>query len=931
MGDIRFNCSNCEQKLVVDENLAGTEVQCPYCEHPLHIPDSQAETTPDHHKLQLKHSASGHPSNLNAQEDSTDSASLNCPKCGAQCEADAVICIGCGYNFSTGESLGAEAQNTAVEVWHPHGAANWAVLLSPVLGAFLVARNWALLGETDAHRRAMRWFYGPLAFFLLLSPFVASAINLVANFSLLVAWYVLSCNAQLKYLKTRFGNDFQRKPWWMWWKPVLTGIACATVYILIYLPVLSILFRGGEVGTPPQPLAADAAPEMPAQSEPTITIDTNSVSFIESRAEQASPDVQFDLANRFADGLGVPQNYALAAKWFQKAAEQHHAGAQYNLGILYFEGIGVTQDLSRAFAWYSDAANQGFAPAQFSLGQMYAKGIGVQTNYVRAAELFRASSSQGVALARYSLGILLYHGLGTQSNDVEAAQFFQMAATDGVSIAQTALGKMYYLGRGVSQNKEKALGLFRQALVSGDDEALVTYWYLLESSIRAPFDEKYPLPVAGQSCSFRSINGLVLSGVFVTNQGGLVTIQTAAGPRQIGQTALDLESRIRADASFRETYYGAVIEQQLYSLLFSVTEQSSRSPNPVKGTPDTNSENGTNNAGFAQEDLRLLEQEAEGGNPDAQLTLALLHLQGEYVSNDVAKAVALLEKSAGAGSHDAQEILVTMCFRDGDTNCVSKWLPQLAKTTDGDLAYRIATLLSTDKGNPQRARSVFEWTQRAATNGSLDAVVALGDMYMSGTGTEADPAKSYLNFFRAANRGSPRGMYQLGVASCQGAVVPPNESHGFKWLRKASTEGYVAADRYMSAYKEGKDARLRAERENMEAYERELVRHGKEVERIRKNPRYVVVGEAGRHASGASVGDVEEQRADGSWRTVKRASRADDKKRAWDGRPLTETRVYPVGSQEWVDFMSHTRGGTVSVTYGAGIWGPLVNPTGINY
>ena len=47
----------------------------------------------------------------------------------------------------------------------------------------------------------------------------------------------------------------------------------------------------------------------------------------------------------YLDGLGVPQDFAEALKWFQKAAELDNAAAQHNLGLMYEEGLGVTKNM----------------------------------------------------------------------------------------------------------------------------------------------------------------------------------------------------------------------------------------------------------------------------------------------------------------------------------------------------------------------------------------------------------------------------------------------------------------------------------------------------------------------------------------------------------------------------------------------------------
>jgi len=60
----------------------------------------------------------------------------------------------------------------------------------------------------------------------------------------------------------------------------------------------------------------------------------------------------------YAHGTGVPQNYFLAAKWYQSAAERGHGGAQFELGLLHNKGQGVPQDLVLAYMWLNLSASE---------------------------------------------------------------------------------------------------------------------------------------------------------------------------------------------------------------------------------------------------------------------------------------------------------------------------------------------------------------------------------------------------------------------------------------------------------------------------------------------------------------------------------------------------------------------------------------------
>jgi TPR repeat protein len=69
-------------------------------------------------------------------------------------------------------------------------------------------------------------------------------------------------------------------------------------------------------------------------------------------------NAQFVLGFMYQEGktLGVPQDYAEAAKWYRLAADQGYYAAMHELGFLYFEGKGVPQDYVTAYMWLNLAA-----------------------------------------------------------------------------------------------------------------------------------------------------------------------------------------------------------------------------------------------------------------------------------------------------------------------------------------------------------------------------------------------------------------------------------------------------------------------------------------------------------------------------------------------------------------------------------------------
>jgi hypothetical protein len=108
------------------------------------------------------------------------------------------------------------------------------------------------------------------------------------------------------------------------------------------------------------------------------------VNRILNRADAGDSIAQYEMALRYADGEGVPQNYRDAMAWFAKAAANGNDNAQWKLGLGYINGIGVPHDERKAVVWFKRAANHGDIRAQSALSDLYLSGRGVPRDYVRA-------------------------------------------------------------------------------------------------------------------------------------------------------------------------------------------------------------------------------------------------------------------------------------------------------------------------------------------------------------------------------------------------------------------------------------------------------------------------------------------------------------------------------------------------------------------
>jgi TPR repeat protein len=148
-------------------------------------------------------------------------------------------------------------------------------------------------------------------------------------------------------------------------------------------------------------------------------------------AEQGNAPAQYNLANMYAEGHGMPQDQAEALKWYRRAAGRGHAAAQLSLAVLYDRGQGVPQSLSRAMKWYRRAAEQGDAVAQTTLGRIYGNGQGVPQNYWQAVKWYQLAAEQSVPVAQTNLGIMYQHGRGVPQDYMQAHKWFSLAAATG--------------------------------------------------------------------------------------------------------------------------------------------------------------------------------------------------------------------------------------------------------------------------------------------------------------------------------------------------------------------------------------------------------------------------------------------------------------------------------------------------------------------
>ena len=111
------------------------------------------------------------------------------------------------------------------------------------------------------------------------------------------------------------------------------------------------------------------------------------------------PDAQFNLAQAYKLGRGVPLDLTLAESWFRKAAMQGHVQAEDNYGLALFQSGKKTE----ALPWLEKSAVRGEPRTQLVLGTMLFNGDGVPRDFPRAYALMSRASASGLQSASQTL------------------------------------------------------------------------------------------------------------------------------------------------------------------------------------------------------------------------------------------------------------------------------------------------------------------------------------------------------------------------------------------------------------------------------------------------------------------------------------------------------------------------------------------------
>lgn len=533
------------------------------------------------------------------------------------------------------------------------------------------------------------------------------------------------------------------------------------------------------------------------------------VAELETAATEArNPDAMFLLAEmNFHGNFTHPRNFTEAFRWYSDlAALNGNSTAQYMLGFMYATGIGgaVERDQAKAQLYHTFAAEQGNVRSEMTLAFRHHAGIGTArdceraTHYYKrvadkAIEFYRSGPPGGRTLAREAYhwadeeGGVYGEGASasssgpnamrdsphssTEANLEDVLEYLDLMSKKGEVKATFSLGKMYYDGaRDLPRNFRKAMKYFK---------AVAKRYWAKDGSILANHPsgiDKVAAKAAGHigtmylrgegvEQNFGTAmawfkRGLENGDALCQHQIGLMYLHGYGVPQDAFKAASYFKSAAEQDFPASQIRLGALFldqgDVQAASKYFELAAR----------------------WGWMEAFYYLAEMAHHGVGRERHCGIALAYYKmvaerAEELHSAFGEANAAFERgdretaligalmAAEQGYESAQANVAYLL--DEQRSVLS--LDRLISWVTGRRRQSSSTLLR------NAALALIYWT-RSARQSNVDSLVKMGDYYLAGLGTAADPEKASTCYHTAAEaHHSAQAYWNLGWMHENGVAV----------------------------------------------------------------------------------------------------------------------------------------------------------------
>ena len=183
------------------------------------------------------------------------------------------------------------------------------------------------------------------------------------------------------------------------------------------------------------------------------------------------------------------------------------------------------------------------------------------------------------------------------------------------------------------------------------------------------------------------------------------------------------------------------------------------------------------------DELRMLENDAKGGQPEAELLYGLALLEG----------------------------------RDGlkpDPVGGYNWIRRAAHEGDVYSQYMLGNLYAEGRGTPVKPDRAVYWWRQAAKGNNRNAQYRLGKAYLDGKLVKQDKTEAIHWLTEAAEQGSADAEYLIGTMYLEGDAVAQDKLLANDWLDRAARQGHSGALNLLRALADAVDVTTMVHRES---------------------------------------------------------------------------------------------------------------------
>ena len=352
-------------------------------------------------------------------------------------------------------------------------------------------------------------------------------------------------------------------------------------------------------------------------------------------------------------------------------------------------------------------------------------------------------AKNGDAEAQYNLGTVYETGFGVKPDPAQAVDWYSKAAEQNHPMAQLKLGIMYILGDGARQSTIKGSNWIERSAKNGNKFAALLYKKVLSPDV-------------------------------ILNESAEEIIKIMRPYIDMGEKkATDkLAEIIKKDKEQAKSKTVHLTERFASDKSKNTLGKEVKIGNEVPDFLDKKLVNVQTN-----DNIALLQRDADAGKPDAQYQLGRLYDKGDKLEHDMQKAVMWYTKAANQGNVDADYRLAIMyIYGVGIAKDVAKGEQYLS--TAAKLKHPVATKMLPiymASRTPDHATSiVLSWYMEKIATIDPDGLMGLGYMYENGWGIPANFSEAKRWYTEARLMGSGEAAKRLRQIKADAASQDPD-------------------------------------------------------------------------------------------------------------------------------------------------------------